>query len=616
MKTKLLFLLVLGISVTYGQQAYYNNVDLTKTGIELKDELATKILETHVNFLSYTPGIWEASRITDEDPNDANNVILIYGYENGTDGDVTNDISRGKNNNGGDNGEWNREHTYARSLGTPNLGLEGPGADAHHLRPSDVQRNSSRGNRKFADGNGNSGTTAQGDWYPGDEWKGDIARMMLYMYLRYGDRALPSNVTVGTMNSVDPNMINTLLEWNAEDPVSRIEINRNNYHNTTEQYAQGNRNPFIDNPNLATQIWGGPVAEDIWNNTPSDTEIPTAPTNLSADTIQSDAITISWTEATDNIEVIRYDIFVDGNYVSSAINTSAEIIPLLPETTYDIQVFAIDLSENISLGSNTINVTTTIAPNFLVNEDFNDCSTVNNNFISISEISNQDWFCDDNAGQNNSGGYQMNAFNNGGTVASIDWLITTNPIDFDKTENEMLSFYTRSEFGNTVLELLVSSDYDGNGNPSNFNWSPMPNVNIPLHPSGNGTSDINEFSNVDISSLSNTLYIAFRYDTDNGNATRWTVDNFQIEGNNTLSITDEIVDNFKIYPNPSVDGSITLNILGSSSSEINIYDITGKLIRSTETEDETAQFRNLPSGMFLVEIISSKKSITKKVIIQ
>lgn len=615
MKTKILFLLLLGTCIIYGQQPYYNNVDLTKTGIELRDELATKILETHVNFLSYTPGIWEASRITDEDPNDANSVILIYGYENGTDGDVTNDISRGKNNNGGDNGEWNREHTYARSLGIPNLGLEGPGADAHHLRPSDVQRNSSRSNRKFADGNGNSGTTNQGDWYPGDMWKGDIARMMLYMYVRYGDRALPSNVTVGSINSVDPNMIDTLLEWNAEDPVSRIEINRNNYHNSTDQYAQGNRNPFIDNPNLATQIWGGPAAENIWNNTPSDNEIPSAPTNLTADEIRSNEITISWTEATDNIEVIRYDIFVNGNYVSSAINTNSKIISLSPETTYDIQVFATDLSENNSVGSNTISITTAIASNFLIHENFNDCNTVVNNFISLSELSALDWTCDTNAGLNNSGGYQMNAFSGGSTIPSIDWLISTNPINFNNSDNALLSFYARSEFGNTLLELLVSSDYDGSGNPSNFNWDPMPNVSIPLHPSGNSTSDVNEFSNIDISSLSNMLYIAFRYDTNSGNATRWTIDNFQIEANNTLSSTDEIIDNFEIYPNPSNDGAITIDIPNGNNNKINIYDITGKRIISKQNSKETTQLTNLPQGMLLVEIISSQRSITKKVLI-
>jgi len=56
-------------------------------------------------------------------------------------------------------------------------------------------------------------------------------------------------------------MINLFLEWNADDPVSAIELNRNN---VLENF-QGNRNPFIDNPALATIIWGGPEAQDTWN---------------------------------------------------------------------------------------------------------------------------------------------------------------------------------------------------------------------------------------------------------------------------------------------------------------------------------------------------------------
>ncbi len=51
------------------------------------------------------------------------------------------------------------------------------------------------------------------------------------------------------------------VRWNAEDPVSQIEIQRNNII----EGAQGNRNPFIDNPYLATIIWGGSTAEDLWD---------------------------------------------------------------------------------------------------------------------------------------------------------------------------------------------------------------------------------------------------------------------------------------------------------------------------------------------------------------
>ncbi len=52
-------------------------------------------------------------------------------------------------------------------------------------------------------------------------------------------------------------MIDLFLEWNAEDPVSDFERQRNTYHDSQQTYAQGNRNPFIDNAYLATRIWGG-----------------------------------------------------------------------------------------------------------------------------------------------------------------------------------------------------------------------------------------------------------------------------------------------------------------------------------------------------------------------
>ena len=258
---KLLVVLIIWISLSiHAQQSYYDDVDLTKSGIALKDELATKVINTHTRTLSYSPGVWEACKATDVNPDNSSEVLLIYGYSSSG----TTAKTRGINANGGNNGDWNREHVYAKSLGTPDLGTSGPGADAHHLRPADVSYNSSRGNKTFATGSGNSGTVTNG-WYPGDEWKGDVARMMMYMYLRYGNQCLPKNVGVGATNSVDSNMIDLFLQWNAEDPVSEVEDQRNTYHeNTSNTYAQGNRNPFIDNPNLATQIWGGPTAENRW----------------------------------------------------------------------------------------------------------------------------------------------------------------------------------------------------------------------------------------------------------------------------------------------------------------------------------------------------------------
>ena len=237
---------------------YYKDVDFTLTGSSLKDVLATEIIDSHTTFLDYTPGVWNVLKQSDLDPTDNTKVVLIYGYDD-TDGNYVTDRTRSKDANGGNTGDWNREHVFPKSLGTPDLGTSGPGADAHHLRPSDVSFNSQRGNKLFATGSGNAGDVS-GNWYPGDEWKGDVARMMMYMYLRYGSQCLPKNVAVGSVVASDSNMVDLLLEWNAQDPVSDLEIQRNNI----VANEQGNRNPFIDNPYLATVIWSGNEAENTW----------------------------------------------------------------------------------------------------------------------------------------------------------------------------------------------------------------------------------------------------------------------------------------------------------------------------------------------------------------
>ena len=377
-KKGLLLIFITSFSITFSQESYYDDVDLTLYGLQLKEALASKITTTHTNILPYTPGVWEASKITDINPENNSEVILIYGWENGTDQDITNDRTRNKSLQDTGSGEsfvWNREHVFSKSLANPVLiGLgssKGPGSDAHNLRPADRTTNSSRNNFKFTTGQGNSGRSSvtysgpQGPetrgWYPGDEWKGDVARMMMYMYLRYGEQCLPTAVGVGSKQFTADDMIDLFLQWNIEDPVSEFEKGRNTFHeNTTNTYAQGNRNPFIDNPYLATRIWGGESAEDVWGNyTSSDTEAPTTPTNVIANNETSSTVDLSWTAATDNIGVTQYRIYIDAVLTAQTTETNFQATGLEPGTSYDIQIEARDRINNKSEKSNLITATTT-----------------------------------------------------------------------------------------------------------------------------------------------------------------------------------------------------------------------------------------------------------------
>ena len=197
--------------------------------------------------LSYDQ-VWTALKDTDQDPNNPSNVIELYTGR-----------SIAKSNNGGGSGQWNREHVWAQSRGGFTTSA-GPGTDLHHLRPEDVTVNSTRGNKDFDDGgsavSGCSDCFTDSDSFePRDAVKGDVARMLLYMAVRYeggdGFNDLEMSSTVGSSSSRIGDL-ETLLAWNSADPVDAFEMRRNDRIHST---WQGNRNPFIDHPEWAAAIW-------------------------------------------------------------------------------------------------------------------------------------------------------------------------------------------------------------------------------------------------------------------------------------------------------------------------------------------------------------------------
>jgi endonuclease I len=136
----------------------------------------------------------------------------------------------------------------------------GPGTDLHHIRPEDVTVNSIRGNKDFDNGGTavsgcNDCWTDSNSFEPRDAVKGDVARMLLYMAIRYeggdGFNNLEMSSTVGSSSTLIGDL-ETLLAWHAADPVSSFEMRRND---RIHAQWQGNRNPFIDHPEWANAIW-------------------------------------------------------------------------------------------------------------------------------------------------------------------------------------------------------------------------------------------------------------------------------------------------------------------------------------------------------------------------
>lgn len=222
---------------------YYQAVN-GLTGSDFKKGLH-QIIRGH-RALSYGE-LWEALR--DIDRGDEGNVILIY--------DRT---QRSHTKNGGDQGDWNREHLWPRGYGVRRS--SSANTDLHHIRASDVGINGKRGHLYFdeTDGDDFSGKRYSFDmdsWEPPNQVKGDIARALFYMAVRYEGAESGS---VDLELSDEPDMkkgvhgkLSTLLTWHQNDPVSDHEKTRNNkiYRN-----YQGNRNPFIDHPEWVAKIFG------------------------------------------------------------------------------------------------------------------------------------------------------------------------------------------------------------------------------------------------------------------------------------------------------------------------------------------------------------------------
>lgn len=216
------------------------------TGKELVEELRI-IISTNLNSIRYQD-IKTILEFADKSLEDETKVIGIYDR-------------RLLKANWGTKSEWHREHVWPNSrLGMPSVKESevNQGSDPHNLRAIYPSTNSSRSNRYFDNSQINVlGHTILSDrYYPGDEDKGDVARILMYMAVRYDFLGLTNHVELlnqkaYTKEAAYMGLLDVLLDWHLEDPVDDFERQRNE---VIYQY-QNNRNPFIDHPELFMEVY-------------------------------------------------------------------------------------------------------------------------------------------------------------------------------------------------------------------------------------------------------------------------------------------------------------------------------------------------------------------------
>lgn len=303
---KRLYLLIILLAAVVASQAqapqgYYDGTE-GLTGNALKAKLHTIIDNSNGHGgtynTSYTPGLWNAYYTTDRRPG-TNYVWDIYSDVPG--GTPPYNYVLGNDQCGSYQGEgdcYNREHLWAQSW-TNNDGTEK--TDLHHVYPTDGKVNGVRDNYAFGEVGTASWTSLNGSkkgscitpgfngtvFEPIDEYKGDIARALMYVSVRYYSQDSNwDNSDMTTKSVIKPWAITMLLRWHREDPVSEKEINRNN----AVYDIQRNRNPFVDYPDFAEMIWDPSWSVDemeyavlvnVWPN-PATTTVNIKGENLSA----------------------------------------------------------------------------------------------------------------------------------------------------------------------------------------------------------------------------------------------------------------------------------------------------------------------------------------------
>jgi len=297
---------------------YYSSV-VTSTPAQLRATLHA-VIDDHTRF-PYTAtatDTWNILETGQQDPANANSIVDLY--KNASYAKI-----------GGGVGAYNREHSWPKSYGFPVDGTNNyPYTDCFHLKLSDAAYNTARSNRVYAPStsagteyttnltNGTGGgsgaypgnsnwadsITTNGRWQVWNDRRGDCARAIFYMDVRYEggthsvtNVAEPQLVVTDTLTLITASntganlstaymgMLATLLQWHAADPVDA----RERAFNDVVYGYQGNRNPFIDHPEWVACLYSSGCG---------DTQPPAAPSSLVATTGKR-KVMLDWADNTE-----------------------------------------------------------------------------------------------------------------------------------------------------------------------------------------------------------------------------------------------------------------------------------------------------------------------------
>lgn len=564
---------------------YYSSAN-GLTGASLKTALSSIITNGHQD-KGYT-GLWTAYKTTDIDKNYENDGSILDIYSERPSSSDPYNFSSVSDQCGTYSTEgncYNREHIVPQSFFNEGSPMKN---DIHFVRATDGKVNGMRSNYPFGKVGSTTFTSLNGSklgtstsagfsgtvFEPIDEFKGDVARMVFYFVTRYQSQL--SSFSSGNMlgSSAFPGLqtweLNVLLAWHNQDPVSQAEINRNNASYT----FQGNRNPFIDNPNYVNQIWG--------SQTPTqDTQAPTTVTNLAIPSKTTNSISLTWNASTDNVAVTSYDVYMNGSLKSNVTSTSTTITGLNPSTSYSFYVKAKDAAGNASVNSSTVSGTTnasTAPPANCVNETFETIPTA-----SASSYTTKTW-----------------------TNAGITWTATDSRSD-QTISNKAITVrdgsLKSSNFSNGISSLTVTTQLKFSGTNGTFNVL-VNGVNVGTIPYST-TATTTTINNINVSG--NVVLTLVNNSTSN----RVAIDNLVwtcsagSARQSIVSAENTELKELQVYPNPISNNEIFVKGKTENIQKAEIYNLQGKAMQTISQpfkNGKSIKVNQLPQGIYILKL--------------
>jgi hypothetical protein len=354
-----------------------------------------------------------------------------------------------------------------------------------------------------------------------------------------------------------------------------------------------------------------------------------SPANASTDVANSFTATITFSEQVqkgtgtiilkktlDNTTVLTIDVTTSSVTVSG--NTvSFDIQSLSANTGYYFQISSgafKDLAGNPFSGLNDASTWAFSTGNILANYDFANCtSSLSHGFTQFSETGAITWACtpfgrDPNAPAGTAqapNGVQINGFANGTNVPNVDWLISPS-IDLTNTTYPLLSFWSRTAFNGLPLQLKVSTDYPGTGDPRNYTWTDL-NGRFPAQASNSWTVS----SNINLSAFKQpNVHVAFVYTSTDDDGARWTLDDISLINSPTP-------------PPPSLTvgtGNVQFSYVSKGNISDKIFSFTGNDLKESVTLTATGAFLLSKDGSSfsssLTYSVEEANNIAKTVIVR